>query len=121
MILHIFQNVRSVPETTKLIVIVVGDEAGESGAQLAQTFRTLGYRVDAIALLLAGSPRGSTVRDCAKTLAVPYSEVTVAQFDDPYHVTRVLRALLEAPVATGVPTPGLVEKVMNTKLLELSV
>jgi hypothetical protein len=113
-----------VPETTKLIVIVVGDEAGESGAQLAQTFRTLGYRVDAIALLLAGSPRGSTVRDCAKTLAVPYSEVTVAQFDDPYHVTRVLRALLEAPVAAavaGAPTPGLVEKVMNTKLLELSV
>jgi hypothetical protein len=31
----------------------------------------------------------------------------------------VLRALLEAPVSAGVPTPGLVEKVMTTKLLEL--
>lgn len=113
-----------VPDAAKLIVIVVGDEAGEAGTQLAQTFRALGYRVDAIALLLSGSPRGSTVRDCAKTLAVPYSEVTVAQFDDPYHVPRVLRALLEAPVAAavaGTAIAGLVEKVMNTKLLEVRV
>ena len=112
-----------VPAGATLIVIVVGDEAGESGAQLAQTFRQLGYSVDAIALLLAGSPRGQTVRDCARTLAVPYSEVKVDQFDDPYHVPRVLRALLEAPVsaAVGVPTVGLVEKVMNTKLLEVSL
>ena len=53
---------------------------------------------------------------------VPYSEVTVDQFDDPYQVTRVLRALLEAPVsaAAAVPTPGLVEKVMATKLLEVA-
>ena len=62
----------------------------------------------------------TTVRDCARTLAVPFSEVKADQFDDPYHVTRVLRALLEAPVAAGVPTPGLVEKVMTTKLLELT-
>ena len=109
-----------VPTGSKLIVIVVGDEAGEAGTQLAQTFRTLGYSVDAMALLLAGSPRGSTVRDCAKTLGVPYSEVTVAQFDDPYHVTRVLRALLEAPISAAAPTAGLVEKVMKTKLLEVA-
>ncbi len=104
----------------KLIVIVVGDEAGEAGAQLAQTFRQLAYRVDAMALLLSGTRGGSTVRDCAKELKVPYSEVTVAQFDDPYHVPRVLRALLEAPVTASVPVPGLVEKVMATKLLELT-
>jgi VWA domain-containing protein len=111
-----------VPTGAKLIVIVVGDEAGESGAQLAQTFRALGYNVDAIAFILSGGSRGSTVRDCAKELRVPYSEVAVAQFDDPYHVTRVLRALLEAPVAavTGVAMPGLVEKVMATKLLEVA-
>jgi hypothetical protein len=109
-----------VPEASKLIVIVVGDEAGESGAALGQTFKTLGYRVDAMALLLSGT-RGSTVRDCAKELKVPYSEINVAQFDDPYHVPRVLRALLEAPVAAvAAPTPGLVEKVMKTKLLEMT-
>jgi len=112
-----------VPGDAKLIAIVVGDEDGEPGEQLAGTFRTLGYRVDAIALLASVSrvaSRGATVRDCAKALRVPYGEVTVEQFDDPYHVTRVLRALLEAPVAAAVPTPGLVEKVMATKLLELA-
>ena len=109
-----------VPETAKLIVIVVGDEAGELGSQLATTFRNCGYRVDALAFILAGGSRGSTVRDAARALAVPYSEVAAAHFDDPYHVTRVLRALLEAPVAVGVPTPGLVDKVMATKLLELA-
>jgi hypothetical protein len=98
-----------VPEASKLIVIVVGDEAGESGDSFAQSFRAVGYRVDAIALLLASPQRGTTVRDCARALAVPYSEVTVDQFDDPYHVTRVLRALLEAPVAARQVTPGLVE------------
>jgi hypothetical protein len=59
------------------------------------------------------------VRDAARDLRVPFSEVKAEQFDDPYHVTRVLRALLEAPVAAGIPTPGLVEKVMSTKLLEV--
>jgi hypothetical protein len=112
-------GVKIAPEE-KLIVVVVGDEAGEAGENLATTFRYCGYRVDAMALLLAGSPRGATVRDCAKALKVPYSEVTVEQFDDPYHVTRVLRALLEAPMAAGsaAPTSALVEKVMATPLLE---
>jgi len=106
---------------TKLVVIVVGDEAGESGESFAQTFRNHGYIVDAMALLVAGSPRGTSVRDASRVLNVPYSEVTVEQFDDPYHVTRVLRALLEAPVAAramAVPVAGLVEKVMATKLVE---
>lgn len=104
---------------TKLIVIVVGDEAGELGANLAQTFRQLAYRVDAIALLFSGGHRGSSVRDCAKALGVPYSEVKADQFDDPYHVPRVLKALLEAPAAKAtVPTSALVEKIMATPLLE---
>ena len=109
-----------VPADAKLIVIVVGDQDGEAGASLANVFRTHGYEVAALALILAGN-RGAqhTVRDCARELRIPFSEVTAAQFDDPYHVTRVLRALLEAPVSAAVPTPGLVEKVMSTKLLEV--
>ena len=103
----------------KLIAIVVGDAQGEPGPQLANTFRTLGYDVAAMAFLQAGGT-GATVRDCARELRVPYSEISVAQFDDPYHVPRVLRALLEAPTAAAVVTPGLVEKVMATKLLELA-
>ena len=112
-----------VPIEAKLVLIVVGDEGGESGEQLAAAFASLGYRVDAVALLLSVTPagqRGSTVRDCAKAMRVPYSEVTVDQFDDPYHVTRVLRALLEAPVAAiAAAVSGLVDKVMATKLLEV--
>lgn len=108
-----------VPTGAKLVVIVVGDEAGEAGDNLAQTFRQLGYTVDAIAMLVAGSPRGTTVRDCARALGCPYSEVTVEQFDDPYHVPRVLKALLEAPVAArAASNSGLVEKVMKTPLLQ---
>lgn len=108
-----------VPAEAKLIVIVVGDAQGERGAQLADVFRSLGYTVAAMAFLQAGGT-GSTVRDCARELGVPYSEINVAQFDDPYHVPRVLRALLEAPVAKGIVMPGLVEKVMATKLLEVA-
>jgi hypothetical protein len=106
------------PAAAKLIVIVVGDAQGELGAQLAQTFRACDYAVAAMAFLQAGGT-GDTVRDCARALGVPYSEIAVAQFDDPYHVPRVLRALLEAPVAAGVVTSGFVEKVMATKLLEV--
>jgi hypothetical protein len=109
-----------VPADAKLIVIVVGDEAGESGSSFANVFRTLGYQVAAMAMIHAGPRGGSTVRDAARDLAIPFSEVKADQFDDPYHVTRVLRALLEAPISAAVPTPGLVEKVMTTKLLELA-
>jgi hypothetical protein len=113
------QDGLKIPPESKLIVIVVGDEAGEAGETLAATFRYVGYRVDAMALLQCGGSRGRTVRDCAKALGVPCSEVTVEHFDDPYHVTRVLRALLEAPVQAGAaPTSALVEKVMATPLLE---
>jgi hypothetical protein len=98
---------------------VVGDEAGESGATFANAFAVHGYTVSALAMIVAGTRSGTTVRDAARTLAIPFSEVKAAQFDDPYHVTRVLRALLEAPVSAAVPTPGLVEKVMKTKLLEV--
>ena len=107
-----------IPSEAKLIVIVVGDEAGERGASLAQAFRQLSYNVDAMALIVSARYRGSTVRDAARDMHVPYSEVEVDQFDDPYHVPRVLKALLDAPVMRGASS-GLVEKVMATPLLEL--
>lgn len=111
-----------VPDSARLVVIVVGDEAGERGESLAQTFRDLGYKIDAMALLLSARYRGETVRTCSRELSVPFSEIKADQFDDPYHVPRVLKAMLEAPVATvgGSMTSGLVEKVMATPLLTLS-
>ncbi len=107
-----------IPEGAKLVVIVVGDEAGESGQQLADAFGRFGYAPAAMALLLAASSgRGRTVQECSAAMGLPFSTVTVDQFDDPYQVTRVLRALLEAPIATGSRTSGWVEKVMATQLL----
>jgi hypothetical protein len=106
-----------IPSAAKLIVIVVGDEAGENGVNLATAFKRVGYQPDAIALMVnVAFRRGTTVRDCASELSIPFSEVTIDQFDDPYQVTRVLKALMDAP-RMGTPTAGLVERVMNTELL----
>ena len=110
-----------IPSGAKLIVVVVGDEAGETGQSFAGAFRTFGYDVHAIAMLVSVAfTRGTTVRDCARTLDLPFSEVKVDQFDDPYQVPRVLKALLDAPRVAGQRTAGLVERVMKTPLLEPS-
>ncbi len=119
------QGVR-IPAGARLVVIVVGDEAGEAGDQFARAFRELGYEVAAMALLVsvAGghAVRGATVRQCAAQLKVPFSEVDVSHFEDPYQVPRVLKALLDAPVAVGAaPQQGWVERVMRTKLLEVDL
>lgn len=111
------------PETARLVVIVVGDEAGEAGDQFARCFRELGYTPAALAMLVsvaAHGARGNTVRSTAAQLRVPFSEVSVEAFEDPYQVTRVLKALLDAPVAVGAaPQVGWVERVMRTPMLEL--
>lgn len=107
----------------KLIVIVVGDEAGEDGAQLARAFADYGYDVAAIAMLVnVSGSRGTSVQSCARVMGVPYSEVAIDQFEDPYQVPRVLRTLLEAPkLGPGVATQvGWLERVLQTPILTLS-
>ncbi len=115
-----------VPAAARLVVIVVGDEAGEAGDQFARVFRECGYDVAAMALLVSvagNAARGQSVRSCAGQLRVPFSEVDVTHFDDPYQVPRVLKALLDAPVAAGPAAAGAqhgwVEKVMKTPLLQV--
>jgi hypothetical protein len=83
-----------IPADATLIVIVVGDEAGEAGEQFARSFAEYGYRPAAIALILnveRASWRGSTVRDAAAHLVVPYSEVAVEEFADPNSASRRAR------------------------------
>ena len=110
-----------VPAQAKLVVIVVGDEAGEAGDQLARAFRECAYEVAAMGLIASVSAtRGNTVRSAAAQLRVPFSEVQVESFDDPYQVPRVLKAMLEAPTATGATQSGWVERVMKTPLLKVS-
>ena len=111
-----------IPAGAKLVVFVVGDEDGEDGTRLARAFQECRYDVSAMALILnVAYHRGRTVIDCARALGVPFSVVTVEQFDDPYQVPRVLQATLEAPppTATGPARTGWVDKVMATPLLQL--
>jgi hypothetical protein len=110
-----------IPDTAKLIVIVVGDEAGEQGKDLARAFHDHKFAVHAVGILdSVASGRGRTVQDCARELGVPFSEVQIEQFDDPYQVPRVLKALLDAPKAASVVRQsGWVERVMKTPLLQL--
>jgi Mg-chelatase subunit ChlD len=111
-----------IPTAHALIVIVVGDEAGEDGGELARAFREYGYQPAALAILVnVSGSRGSTVRSCARALAVPFSEVAIDQFDDAYQVPRVLATLLEAPklgssIAAQV---GWLERVLATPILQL--
>ena len=108
-----------IPKESKLVVIVVGDEAGEAGQRLADAFHDHGYYPAAMALILnVAYSRGSSVTDCAKALAIPCSTVTVDQFDDPYQVPRVLQTIVEAPLLEGSTQSAWVERVMNTPILE---
>jgi hypothetical protein len=110
-----------IPAEAKLVVMVVGDEAGEAGDQFAKAFHACGYSVAALALLVSvANARGNTVRSGAKQLGVPFSEVAVEQFADPYQVPRVLQALMDAPRAEGAGQSGWVERVMATPLLKVA-
>lgn len=115
-----------VDPSARLVVIVVGDEAGEAGDQFARVFKDCGYDVAAMAMMVSVTQhgaRGNSVRSCAAQLKVPFSEVAVESFDDPYQVPRVLKALLDAPKATSAAGAasqhGWVERVMKTPLLDL--
>jgi Mg-chelatase subunit ChlD len=118
----LYQTGFRVPAGSKLVVIVVGDEAGEDGAQLARAFGEYGYVVAAIAVMVnVSGSRGRTIQDCARSLGIPYSEVQIEQFEDPYQVPRVLRALLEAPTMganVGAQIAWL-ERVLATPILQL--
>jgi hypothetical protein len=111
-----------VPAGSKLVVIVVGDEAGEDGAQLARAFGEYGYAPSAIAVMVnVSGARGRSIMDCARALGIPFSEVDIDQFEDPYQVPRVLRALLEAPKlgSTAGAQIAWLERVLATPILQL--
>lgn len=126
-------GVRQASDET-LIIFVVGDEAGEPGRELAEAIRQCGYRPAAFGLVVnlgsnVSMGRGQTVRDCAAHMRIPYSEVELSEFDDPYAVPRVLRRMIDAPTpdsqqqgqvvhaAPSVRRMGWIERVMSTPLL----
>lgn len=109
-----------VPPGASLAVIVAGDEAGESGDQLAQAFTTWGYSPAAFAVIACGGHRPNTVQGAAAALGRPYSVIQVEHFADPYQVPRALQTILEAPRAEatgGGVSSRWVDKVLATPLL----
>jgi hypothetical protein len=110
----------TIPDGAELIMIIVGDEAGEDGQTFVRWMHEYAFVPDAIALILnvaSGWGRGSTVRDAARALQVPFSEIPADHFDDPYQVTRILGAMLHAAVLPG-GASGLLDRVLATPLLE---
>ena len=104
-------------------MIVVGDEAGEQGAQLATCVPPRSATsVAAMAMIVAGTrawhdgarlrarARGPVQRGHGRPVRRPVPRDA-----------RAPRAARGTGGASGVPTPGLVEKVMTTKLLESSI
>lgn len=91
-----------------LILLVVGDEAGEQdfGPRIRQT----GLIPDAIGFVYnpAGT-RGNTVRSASQNLQVPFSEVSVGDLKDPYQIPRFLRTLLDARVSAVQTSTGFVQ------------
>lgn len=110
-----------VPATSRLLVVIVGDEAGEAGSTFAGSFASFGYKPGAFALLVnVSAVRGQTVRDAARTLGIGLAEIQIEQFDDPYQVPRVIRALLDTPaLGPAVRATAWVDKVMGTALLAI--
>ena len=110
-----------VPATSRLLVVIVGDEAGEAGTTFAGSFATFGYKPGAFGLLVnVSATRGQTVRDAARTLGIGLAEIQIEQFDDPYQVPRVIRALLDTPaLGPAVRATAWVDKVMSTALLAI--
>ena len=115
------------------IVLFVGDQAGESGSDLARVITASGLNPLAFGYLRVVDPtgryrEGDTVQMAAKHLEIPCFDLDEAMFtsDDPYVVTRVLRDLIAATPAqkAGVraatvvaPRVTLVQQILQTPLL----
>jgi hypothetical protein len=107
-----------IPDGVELILVAVGDEAGEQGDLFAENLKQFDYVPSALAHIVnvaRDSQRGNTVRRAAEVLGVPYTEVNVEQFTDVYQVQRTLKAVLEAQPYRE--KGSMIEKIMQTELL----
>ena len=111
------------PKGSDFILFVVGDEAGEAWTKLNTAIERVGVTPSAVAHIVSCGTRwgrGHTLRDYSKNKNIPYTEVKVEDFSDPYSVTRVLKGILESTPLKGetnIKKETLVEKVMKTPLL----
>lgn len=118
-----------------VLFLFVGDQAGESGQQLATAIQATGLNPVAFGYLRVVDPNGrwaegNTVQMAARHLEIPCFDLDEGMFtsDDPYAVTRVLRDMISAtPVAkagtrhVAAPRVTLVQQILQTPLLQKPV
>jgi|APSaa5957512622_1039677.scaffolds.fasta_scaffold01788_12 hypothetical protein len=114
-----------------VLFLFVGDQAGESGKQLAEYIERTGLNPVAFGYLRVVDPagrfrEGNTVQMAAQHLQIPCFDIDVAMFagDDPYAITRILRDMIAAtPVvkagarAEAPKRVTLAEQILKTPLL----
>ena len=115
------------------LFLFVGDQAGESGLQLATYIKQTALNPVAFGYMRVVDPtgyfrEGNTVQMAARHLEIPCFNIDEAMFidNDPYAITRILRDLIATTPAIkagyGAPrTPRvtLVEQILKTPLLTL--
>jgi hypothetical protein len=112
-------------EDEDLLILWVGDQAGEDGAVLARIMQQSGINPVAFGFLELPGHRGNTVDTCAAALGIPCFRIQPDMFDDPYAVTQVLKNLISStPTASPAmmvprtPRKTLVQQVLETPLLQ---
>ena len=115
-----------------VLFLFVGDQAGESGLQLANAIKVTGLNPLAFGYLRVVDPtghfkEGNTVQMAARHLEIPCFDLDEEMFtsDDPYAVTRILRDMIAATPTqkadVRVTTPvrvTLVQQILQTPLLQ---
>jgi len=120
-----------------VLFLFVGDQAGESGEQLATYIRATGLNPLALGYLRVVDPtgrfkEGTTVQMAARHLEIPCFDLDEGMFtsDDPYAITRILRDMIAATPAqkagvravTAAPARvTLVQQILQTPLLQKPV
>jgi hypothetical protein len=109
-----------------LIVLFIGDEQGEPAERLKQAMEYHGLKPAAMAIVpVFGGHygRGSTVRDCARLMRVPLTEVDPKMIPDgdPYQMVRFLRNFLAAAIPTGPAAAPRREVSLVEKLLKVDI
>lgn len=103
------------------LFVFVGDE---EAAAFAPAVKASGLRPMAFGLVRLRNSPLTAVQDTAAALGIPCFRIDERTFADPYAIPRTVRALVEATpvgVVTGAPRTSLIDRIVDTELLQKPV